>query len=69
MRAPPSVAVSLHGTGTAPATVCDINVTPLTLNFGSVQMGQKGTQTVTLGNTGTAACTVTTLAVSPAEFP
>ncbi len=63
-----SVAVTLHGTGTAPATFCDINVTPLALNFGSVPMGQPAALAVSIGNTGTAPCTVSTLSLSKAEF-
>ncbi len=63
-----SIVVSLNGSGTAPATVCNINATPLSLNLGSVQTGQSATQPVSIGNTGTGACTVTGLSVTGAEF-
>ena len=63
-----TVVVSLHGTGTAPAPVCDINVTTLSLNFGSVQTGQKATLAASIGNTGTGPCSVSALTASPAEF-
>jgi hypothetical protein len=63
-----SIVVSLSGSGTPPATVCSINVTPLSLNLGSVQMGQSATQPVNIGNTGTGACTVSGLSVTGAEF-
>ena len=63
-----SVTVSLHGTGTAPPTFCGISITPLSLSFGNVAIGQSPAQTVSIGNTGTAACSVSSLAISPAEF-
>jgi hypothetical protein len=63
-----SVSVTLHGTGTPPANVCDINVTPLSRNFGSVVVGQTATLAVSIGNTGTGPCSVSALAVTPAEF-
>jgi hypothetical protein len=63
-----TVNVTLSGTGTPPATVCDINVTPLSRDFGTVQIGQTAMLPVSIGNTGSAACSVTGLTASPAEF-
>ncbi len=61
----PTVPVVLSGTGQAPpATVCDIDVNPLALAFGSVDTGTTATLTTTIGNTGSAACTVNALTVT-----
>jgi hypothetical protein len=48
--------------------VCDINVVPLVLAFGSVEVGQTATLSVNVGNTGTATCTVNSLQVSGTGF-
>ena len=58
------VSVALSGLGVAPALECDIDVGPLVLDFGPVEMGITGTATTFVSNTGTADCTVDAL-----EFP
>jgi hypothetical protein len=60
----PLVSASLAGTGIAPPTVCDIDVGPLTLDFGSITTGTTKTLSATVGNTGNGACTVGSLALS-----
>jgi hypothetical protein len=53
----PGVDVALSGVGQSP----NVAVTPLSLSFGSVRVGQSGVQTVTLQNTGTGPLTVSSL--------
>lgn len=48
----PAVAVSLGGAGQLAPQVPQVGVTPLALNFGDVRVGQSGTLTVTVNNTG-----------------
>ncbi|RMF92421.1 MAG: choice-of-anchor D domain-containing protein, partial [Nitrospinota bacterium] len=60
----PTVSVSLTGTGVPPAGQCDIDVNPLALDFGSVQVGTTQTLVTTIGNTGNADCTVNSLTLS-----
>jgi hypothetical protein len=52
------VSVALAGTGVPPAPVCDIDVNPLALDFGSVDVGTTATLSIVIGNTGTGDCTV-----------
>ncbi len=54
----PTVTVSLSGEGVAPTQQCDIDVSPLTLDFGSVEVGIKVTRYVIIDNTGDADCVV-----------
>jgi hypothetical protein len=57
--------VALAGTGTAPAPIASILPASMALDFGTVTVGTKsGTQTVTLTNTGSAALSVTTIAIT-----
>jgi hypothetical protein len=62
----PYVNVPLTGTG-AGTTVATLNVTPGSLNFGSVSLGTTATQTSTLSATG-GPVTVNSAAVSNAQF-
>ncbi|MFQ5633655.1 MAG: malectin domain-containing carbohydrate-binding protein, partial [bacterium] len=54
--------------GSAPAPVADIDVTPLTLNFNQVIVGQNADMSVTLSNTGTANLTVSAFNLDNSEF-
>ena len=56
--------MSVALTGTGLLLVCDIDVNPLSLGFGSVAVGSTATLSTTIGNTGTADCTVSGLTVS-----
>ena len=57
----PVVSVALSGSGVAPVLECDIDVNPLALDFGSVEVGNTATASTSVGNTGTADCTVDSL--------
>ncbi len=63
-----SVSVALSGTGTTPAppppTQGTLTVSPTSLAFGSVLIGSKASQTVTLSNASTAAVIVSKLAAT-----
>lgn len=59
-----TVNVSLSGTGGAPPTGCDIDVTPLTLSFGQVRVGNPKTLKVTIGNLGDTNCIVSALVLT-----
>ena len=59
----PVVSVALSGSGVAPVLECDIDVNPLALDFGSVEVGNTATASTSVGNTGTADCTVNSLAL------
>ncbi|NUO79068.1 choice-of-anchor D domain-containing protein [candidate division KSB1 bacterium] len=54
--------------GTPPPPAPEIDVTPLSVNFGSVQVGQFADQNVTINNTGNATLTVTALNVTNGVF-
>ena len=57
------VQLAVDGIGAAPL-VCDIDVNPLTLDYGTVLEGSVTTLSTTVGNTGTADCTVDSLTLS-----
>ena len=58
------LAIALSGTGTQP----QITVTPSSVNFGSVVVGTRNSQAMTLKNTGTASLTITQVSVTGAGF-
>ena len=64
----PSVMVSLTGAGVPPVAPCDIDVNPLSLDFGSEEVGVTKTLTTSIGNTGGSPCEVVSLNVSGADF-
>ncbi len=51
-----------------PTPVCTMTVSPTALAFGSVNVGSSKTMTTTIGNSGTANCTVSSRTVSGAGF-
>jgi len=55
--------LNLAGSGAAPL-VCDIDVSPLVLDFGSILEGTSSTLNTSVGNVGTADCIVNSLVVS-----
>ena len=64
-----SVAVSLDGNGTTPPPVePEIDVTPLTLDFGDVEIGQTSDLQVTISNSGIADLNVSSLTVDNSLF-
>ncbi len=63
-----TVDVSLSGTGTAPPAP-DIDVDPLTVPFGSVELGSSSaSQNVTVTNTGTADLNITGITINDPQF-
>ncbi len=54
--------------GTPPPPAPEVDVTPLSVNFGSVQVGQFADQNVTINNTGNATLTVSALNVTNGVF-
>src|SRR6185369_9745667 len=66
------VAIYILGTagkcGSAPPNAPDIDVTPLTLNFGTVSIGQTNSQTLTISNTGNATLTINSISPNNARF-
>ena len=61
--------VGVTGKGTTPVvTGVAIEISPSTVSFGNVAMGQSATKTVTLTNTGTEALSVSGIAVAGAGF-
>lgn len=64
----PSVNVTLSGTGNPVPAVINITLTPATLAFGAVRVGQTATLSASIGNTGGATGTVTALGVTGADF-
>jgi hypothetical protein len=60
----PTLNISISGTGSGSQ---DITVTPLSINFGNVQIGQNSQQNITIANDGTAALTI--LAISSPLSP
>lgn len=54
--------------GTPPPPAPEIDVTPVAVNFGSVQVGQTADQTVTINNTGAATLTVSGLTITNSVF-
>jgi Abnormal spindle-like microcephaly-assoc'd, ASPM-SPD-2-Hydin/HYDIN/CFA65/VesB-like, Ig-like domain/Beta-propeller repeat len=62
--------VSLAGTGTAPAPIAKFLPASMTLGFGTVTVGTtSGTQSVTLANVGSAALSLTSVAIAGANAP
>ncbi len=59
----PVVALALAGNGVAPL-VCALTVDPPALNFGSIVEGDSSTLSTSVGNAGTADCTVGSLVIS-----
>lgn len=64
----PMVTVALTGTGDPLPPSSAITVSPTTLSYGAVQVGQSKQLSVTIGNTGGASCSVTSLGLSGDEF-
>ncbi len=62
------VAVTLSGTGVSPAAACDIDVTPMALDFGSVEVGASQTLSTTIRNRGSVDCSVDLSLTGSAEF-
>ncbi|MBI3951626.1 MAG: choice-of-anchor D domain-containing protein, partial [Acidobacteria bacterium] len=62
-----TVAVQLRGQGVAPSAP-DIDVTPTSLDFGSVNIGQSADRTLTVRNTGNAMLTVNSITISNSRF-
>jgi hypothetical protein len=60
----PLVGVALSGAGQIPPAECDIDVNPLALDFASVEVGTTATLPTTVGNTGSADCTVSALTLA-----
>ncbi|MBN2494348.1 MAG: choice-of-anchor D domain-containing protein [Deltaproteobacteria bacterium] len=58
------IRVDISGTGVATA-VCDLQVTPLELQLGTVQPGHTSTGTIRLQNTGAAICTLSEIEMRP----
>ena len=64
-----NLTVGLTGTGVAPLVSAPvIQVTPASLDFGSVAVGQTADRTATVQNTGTALLTVNSLSISNPRF-
>ncbi len=64
----PLVSVSLAGTGLLPAGPCDIDVNPLSLDFGSVDQGASATVETTVGNSGSSDCAVVLFLSGSTDF-
>ena len=62
----PSVLVPMSGFATAPAS--GISVSPSSVNFGSVAVGQNVGQLMTISNTGSGSLTVSNIAVTGSNF-
>ena len=62
----PVLVLQLSGAAEAPVGLCDIDVSPLALEFGPVAVGASSTLAVDIGNTGTATCSVNSLSLDPA---
>jgi hypothetical protein len=63
----PALSIPLNGTGTTATTTGQLNVSPVGLNFGSVDVGSTGKQTLTLSAVG-GGVTVGSAASNNAEF-
>ncbi|MEM3002136.1 MAG: choice-of-anchor D domain-containing protein, partial [Candidatus Nitrosocaldus sp.] len=61
----PTLNVPIQGTGVGAA---DITVTPLSINFGNIQVGQSSQQTITVKNDGTAVLNITSIIPPLAPF-
>ena len=59
--------ISLSGTGVA-APVAQLSVNPTSLSFGSVTVGNSGTQSITLSNSGNASLTISQITTSGTGF-
>jgi hypothetical protein len=64
----PVVSVSLAGSGIPPAGECQIDVMPLALDFGSVEVGEIATLFTAIGNNGTTDCVVSSLTLTGIDF-
>jgi hypothetical protein len=64
----PIVSVSLAGSGIPPTSECQIDVVPLGLDFGSVEVGETATLSTAIGNNGTTDCVVSSLTLTGADF-
>ena len=60
--------ITVQASTSNPTPVCTMTRNPTSLAFGSVNVGSSKTMTTTIGNTGTANCTVSSLTVSGAGF-
>ncbi|RMF88735.1 MAG: choice-of-anchor D domain-containing protein, partial [Nitrospinota bacterium] len=60
----PTVPVTLTGTGVLPPNECDITVSPLVLDYKSVDVGTTQTLSTTIGNVGSVDCTISGLTIS-----
>jgi Protein of unknown function (DUF1573)/Abnormal spindle-like microcephaly-assoc'd, ASPM-SPD-2-Hydin len=58
--------ISLAGTGVTSSLL--LSITPTTLNFGNVQVGNSGTQAATLTNTGNSSVTISQITVSGSGY-
>jgi len=63
----PSISIALSGTGQI-ELLPEITVTPMPVDFGSIDMGTSASQTITVANTGGAALTISGATVSGSEF-
>ena len=61
------VTVSIAGTG-AQTPICDIAVTPATLDFGPVEIGSMLMRSATVSNTGTGACSIDSIQVTGTDL-
>jgi hypothetical protein len=64
----PQSNVLITAQASTPPPVCTMTVNPTSLAFGSVNVGSNKTMTTTIGNSGTANCTVSSLSLSGAGF-
>lgn len=64
----PSVNVALGGTGNPVPPVINLTLSPATLAFGAVRVGQTQTLSATIGNSGGATGTVTAVSVTGTSF-
>jgi len=60
----PVISVSVTGSGTPAVAQCDIDVSPLVLDFGPVPLGSNATLSATIGNTGDFECAVDSLTLT-----
>jgi len=65
------ISIDLNGQGVAQA-VCDLQVTPTVMSYGTVQLGRTIVSSITLTNTGNATCYISDLefrtGIGPADF-
>jgi hypothetical protein len=66
-NSPTNPAVSLSGTGVA-APTAQLSVNPASLSFGSVTVGNSGTQSITISNSGSANLTISQITTSGTGF-